>query len=397
MACSLIKSRLYINCNNIKIKNMKWLIHQNISSDTATFSYCNSAKITYLLNLKLVSIGLDEAIYFIVEGAEKMSFDDKLKYLLGANASNHEEYQSLVDSKQALKDFAKSKNKSSKLIVSANILKKKISENFRENIKNKFDLVSRLYHLDTLKELIDNETFYFYRNTDKTLVDSNNNFVFLNEILQLDLPDPENGNPMFFLSNYKNNGVLMDIDFLNATDKNAEDKNNFYGEESYVFPMMNSLTSNELMSTRKELANTTLQFREKLEEWATICYSNPNTNLGLDFFRTNLQSLLQSTKNDVLKNPFLQNVSSLTQKNLEFQIVIGEAPIEKIWELHLVSKTIKQEVYDNLMKIKTEQYPKFEGRWPVVFIKPTDDALTYMNDVTENDGVQSVRKSISLD
>jgi hypothetical protein len=160
---------------------------------------------------------------------------------------------------------------------------------------------------------------------------------------------------------------------------------------------MNSLTSNELISTRKELEKTTLEFREKIDEWATICYANPNTNLGLDYFRKNLKPFLESTKNDVLKNPFLKNMSSMTNKNLETQIIIGEAPIEKIWELFLISKTIKQEVYDNLMKIKTEQYPKFEGRWPVVFLKPTDDAKNYMNDEDENDGIKSVRKSISLD
>ena len=152
-----------------------------------------------------------------------------------------------------------------------------------------------------------------------------------------------------------------------------------------------------MSSIRKDLEQTTLEFRAKIDEWATVCYANPNTNLGLEFFRKKLQPFLQATTNGVLENPLLKNASSLTHKNLESQIRIGEAPIQKIWELYLHSNTITQEVYDELMNIKTEQYPKFEGRWPVVFFKPTDDAEKHLSDATQNDGVKSVRKSISLD
>jgi hypothetical protein len=376
---------------------MKWLIHQNIASETEASAYVNSVKIAYLLNLKLVSIGIDESTYFLREGVEKLPLENKIDYLLASNASNRKEYEIIAESKQNLKDFAKSKNKSSKQIVAINLIKKTLNRTFNEAIKANFQIAADVFHLDVFKPLIDDELFYFYRNKDSSLVDANNNFDFLNDILQLDLPDPENGNPMFFLSNLNSNGVLMDIDFLNSTDKNAEDKNNFYGESSYVFPLMSSLTSNQLISTRKELEKTTIEFRQKMEEWATICYANPNTNLGLEYFRNNLQPYLKSSKNDVLENTLMQNLSSLTQKKLETQIIIGEAPIEKIWELYLISKTIKQEVYDNLIKIKTEQFPRFEGRWPIAFLKPTAEAQNYLNDEAQNDGVKSVRKSISLD
>ncbi len=117
----------------------------------------------------------------------------------------------------------------------------------------------------------------------------------------------------------------------------------------------------------------------------------------MEYFIKEVQPYLQSTKNDILKNPLLHNTSILTNKKSESQIIIGEAPIEKIWELYLISNTITQEIYDDLMKIKTAEFPKFEGRWPVVFFKPTEEAIKYMKDERQNDGVESVRKSISLD
>jgi hypothetical protein len=376
---------------------MKWIVYQSLNSDVELLNHSNSVKIAYLLNLKVVPVGIDESIYFISNYAEKLPLSEKIERLLASNADNLKNYEAFANAKQSLKDFTKLKNKSSKHIVAINIIKKTITTSFTELMKHSFEVGAGAIHLPILKELVDHKKFYFYTDKNSGLLDVNVNSEFVINMLQLDLPDPENGNPMFFLSNFKKEGIKMDIDFLHANDKKAEDKNNFYGEESYIFPLMNSLSSKELISTRKELEKTTLEFREKIDEWATICYANPNTNLGLDYFRKNLQPYLKSTKNDVLENPFLKNVSSMTNKNLETQIIIGEAPIEKIWELFLISKTIKQEVYNNLMKIKTEQYPKFEGRWPIVFFKPTDDAENYMNDEAQNDGVKSVRKSISLD
>jgi hypothetical protein len=49
------------------------------------------------------------------------------------------------------------------------------------------------------------------------------------------------------------------------------------------------------------------------------------------------------------------------------------------------------------MKIKTEQFPKFDERWPIVFFQPTDQARQYFKKTGQDDSVQSVRKSISLD
>ena len=61
------------------------------------------------------------------------------------------------------------------------------------------------------------------------------------------------------------------------------------------------------------------------------------------------------------------------------------------------SNTISQETYTALMKVKTDDYPKFEGRWPIVFYKLIDNTQNYLTDEPQNNDIQSVRKSISID
>lgn len=376
---------------------MKWIIFQNVTSIVPAQNYYNSVKIAYLLNLKFASVGIDETAYFLIEFAEQMNLIDKVDRLIMHNTDFPKQIETLTEIKQFLIKYPKLKGKSSKQIVAYNKLKKNLELDFTDLLDSNYTKIQNLYQLPFLKELIDDVNFYFYYSKDFNLKVKSTHSDLLQEILQLNLPDSENGHPLFFLSNYYLDGDEMEIDFLNSYDKKAEDKNNFYGEVSYTFPLMDSLSSNELILTRKNLEKTTVEFRAKINEWASICYANPNTNLGLDYFKKELQPFLKSTQNEILENPLLQNTSSLTNKKLESQIIIGEAPIEKIWELYLDSKTIDQDVFDNLMKIKTEQFPKFEGRWPIVFYKLTDDALKDINDEIENDGVQSVRKSISLD
>ena len=376
---------------------MEWIVFQSANSELAPLNYYNSIKIAYLLNSNVISVGLDETSYFFCELGEKMSINFKAEHLMAENSSNPRDYEIFATSREALKKFDKIKHKSSKLIIANAKMKKTIENAFTSNQKRKYDIYSQIFHLSILKNILDNQIFHFYTIKDFNLTDVTNNSEFFFQLLQLNFADTKKVKPIFFLSNLKKDGSTIEVNFLNAMDKKAEDKNNFYGEVSYTFPLLDSLSSRELFSLRKELEKPTSNFREKIEEWSSICYTNPNTNLGLDYFRKEMQPFLQSTTNEMLENPFLKNVSSLTNKHLETQIIIGEAPIEKIWELFLDTNCITPEVFENLIKLVGTQFPKFEGRWPVVFFKSTEEAKKYMIEERQNDGVQSVRKSISLD
>lgn len=376
---------------------MKWIVFQSIDSKVAPVNYSASIKIAYLLNQKVVSVGLDSGFYFFIESTTKLPIIKKIEHLLEINKDEPHTCKILLESKESIKLYNKIKSKSSKHIVLISKIKTTIELAYKEFQEDYIKYIDNKYNQTQLKELIDNEIFYFYKsNSDKSNTATNKSDLET-DVLQLNLDDSENGNPLFFISNSSGEGTVMDVNFLDPNDKNAEDKTTFYGEASYIFPFLNALSSAELISTRKDLEKTTQEFRDKIDEWATICYTNPNTNLGLEYFRKVLQPYLQKSKEEILENPFMKNVSSVTHKNLESQIIIGEAPIEKIWKLYLDSETISQEVYDNLMKIKSEDYPEFEGRWPIVFFKLTENAEKFLKDETINDGVKSVRKSISLD
>ena len=71
-----------------------------------------------------------------------------------------------------------------------------------------------------------------------------------------------------------------------------------------------------------------------------------------------------------------------------------------IWKIYLDTETISQEIFDKLLEIKKEQAPKFDGRWPVAFIKAIkeEEVLEEENEDTNSEtAIKSVRKSISLD
>ncbi|WP_432671431.1 hypothetical protein [Flavobacterium sp. SM2513] len=327
-----------------------------------------------------------------------MKIESKIDFIVRDSLQNDpENHETFLEIQCIIKDFGKSRNKSSKQIIAFNLMKKRI-ESIHENVVARAYLkMEVMYNIPTLKALIDNKNFKIFDhanfNTEREYLKSE----MITDILQLKLPDLDTDYSLFFLSDFHRERKIMEIDFLNPQDIHAKDKTTFYGETSYTFPPFDGLSSTELIAIRTSLDTTTEEFRKRIEAWASICYTNPNTNLGLDYFIKKVQPYLQSTKNDILENPLLQNTSILTNKNLESQIIIGEAPIEKIWELYLISNTITQKIYDDLMKIKTAEFPKFEGRWPVVFFKPTEAAKKFMTEERQNDGVQSVRKSISLD
>ncbi|WP_432671432.1 hypothetical protein [Flavobacterium sp. SM2513] len=376
---------------------MEWIIFQQLTSTISASNYYNSIKIAYLLNLKIASIGIDDSIYYLSNLKDNLNIDTKLEYLINENDISDDYQQYLIEVKQSYFALTKIKYKSSKENILLNTTKKWVENAFIVYQNYHVDIIGKAFDIARLKELLAVDIFYFYFNNDGTSSSCTINNEVQLEVLMMTLNEEEEEYFILFLSNNKIDGVDVEVEFLNPMDKKAEDKNNFYGEVSYTFPLLDSLSSTELISTRKNLEKTTLAFREKINEWASICLANPNTNLGLEHFKKELQPFLKSTQNEILENPLLQNVSSLTNKKLESQIIIGEAPIEKIWQHYLDSKNISQDVYDDLMKIKTEQFPRFEGRWPIVFYKLTEDALKDINEETENDGVQSVRKSISLD
>jgi hypothetical protein len=375
---------------------MKFIVFQNINAVVSNEGYCNSIKICYFLNVNVASLGIDEMVYFGFESSKKFPFHQKMKHLKNMLETD-EDRVSINTAIENVKESSKLKNRSSQQIIATTKLKKNLEVIFDTRIEQFNLMLDDKFDIERLKPLINENTFYFYSTLE---TDSKNSYVVsvsIPEILRLQLPDPEKGNPLFFLNiEYLGGEKILDFNIFSANDPAAENKDNFYGVDSFTFPILEMLSSYELIAVRNQLEEPTREFREKMEEWASICYENPNTNLGLAFFKKHLQQLLSSYENKAYESPIINNALGLTNKKSITQIIIGEAPIQKIWEIYKISNTITDEVYDDLLKVKATQFPKFEGRWPVVILKSlfTDQDE---DDSEENQTVKSIRKSISLD
>ncbi len=375
---------------------MKFIIFQNVNAIVADQGYPIAVKISYSLNVNIVSIGVDKMVYFGFPKSKYLPFQDKLRHL--KNMSETEEnMKSILWAEENIKESSKLKNKSSQQIIAINKLKKNLEILFDTRI-DQFNLIfNNRFDIETLSPLIDDDIFYFYPSLETDIADPKINCITIPEILQLKLPDPEKGSPLFFLNvEYPNGENILDLNIIKPNNPKAKNQKNFYGEDGFTFPILTLLSSYELVGIRKQLEEPTREFREIMEEWASICYANPNTNLGLDFFKKHLQKFLLSCQNKAYESPILNNALGITNKQSMSQIIIGEAPIEKIWEIYKISKSITEDEYNDLLKVKTEQFPKFEGRWPVVILKSLHNNLDE-DTIFEDETVKSIRKTISLD
>ena len=378
---------------------MKWLVLNTLGDKLLPFGYETSIRIAHVLNIHVASIGIDEDFYSLEEDSKKFDFNTKMDLLLNISRTSpqYDSYNKII---QDLKQFNKLKNKSSKLIGAYSKMKAMLLKIYEGELGLIIENGNTLYSIKELNKLVNKGTLYFYNaGAEKDLKDYPD-ILTINQILQLILPDPEKGNPLFFLNLHN----FDEYDFSTAQiyksdSKEAEKKGLYYADESLIFPNINILTDVELDIAKKELDQKSKEFKDKIEQWAQICYDNPNSNKGLEYFRKNIKKMLASTKNLPEESAVIKNNAITTFNRLQSQILIGELPIDLIWMMYYKSDVIDEETYDSLLKIKAEQTPKFDGRWPVVIFKCIDKNVEFTKkpETTSEPEVTSIRKTISLD
>jgi hypothetical protein len=376
---------------------MKFIIFHGLKTKASALGYQTSIKLAYLLNVNVACLGFEKQIYHLLEDLKQTNFAFKLDYMTKSDFPE-EQKESFIEIEKNLKIFNKTKNKSSKQIVSFQVIKKNFENIFDTFVQAQYRALDNAYNINLLRELFNDDDLYFYDTKDSDLIENGKPAITVVEILQLLLPDPEKGHPLFFLNieneEYTN---IMEVEIHNVDSEKAENRDCIYGEKGFTFPMLKWLSATETAHARNQLTKPTKEFREQLELWAEICYANPNTNMGLDYFRKNIQPLLISLEHKALESQLLRNTADYTNQNYQYQIIVGEIPIEKIWEIYKASETISEETFDELLQIKAEQHPKFEGRWPVVFLKSLPNPIDNILQIPESDTVQSVRKAIAID
>lgn len=370
---------------------MKWVVLHTLGDNLLPFGYHNSIKIAYALNIQVVTIGIGEHLFNLEEDSKHYTFEAKMRLLL--DLCPESEYDGYREGIERIKAFNKLRNKPSQLIVAFTKLKTTLLSIYDEGSSLFFETIQISHEIRTLKKILEPDTFYYYPRA--LLTDEIETGFF-----KLEFPDPEKGLPLFFLTihDQTNNELLADKIFR-AADKEAEKLENSYAEESCGFPFMLFNPENELRSIREELEQPSREFRTKIEAWAQWCYKHPNTNEGLMYFRKHLKKWLSGTKTLPSKSKTLKKLGT-AKSSLKSQIWIGEMPIQKVWELFYNCQTIDKEFFDSLLELKSEQSPKYHGRWPVIIYKYLDPNHLFLNPNAEekNEEVRlSVRKTISLD
>lgn len=376
---------------------MKWLVLNTLGDKLLPFGYNSSIRIAYTLNINVVSANIGKAIYPLEENSKEFTFESKMRFLLDISKSSpdHELYKKGVDT---FKVLTKIKNKNSQIIVGLNQIKSSLITFYEAETERLFNAFEQQYGIRTLNKLLNDDYFYYYYSGIEKDLKIDPKILTNTKILQLLLPDPEKGMPLFFISfqDLEKKEILPFI-FHNSESSEAEKQDAFYADESCVFPYIAAFTDIELNIARTQLKEPAREFREKIEQWAQVCYDNPNSNKGLEFFRKNIKNWLPSTKGLPLESDVIINSAATSFNQLQSQLLIGEAPIEKIWELYLESNTINQETYDALLIEKKEQAPKFDGRWPVIIYKCLEKNHDFVKNTKIEAEVTSVRKTISLD
>ncbi len=182
---------------------MKWIVFQNIDSKLDLICYPNSILIAYILNFKVIGCGMDDLAYNFCEYGKIMKLESKIEFIIKDSLHNDpKNHQTFLELQHIVKDFGKTKNKSSKQIISFNLLKKKI-ESIHENVVARIYLkLEAMYNIPTLKALIDDKNFKIFDHTRLTTEKKYTKSEMVTEILQLKLPDLDSDYSLLFLSNF---------------------------------------------------------------------------------------------------------------------------------------------------------------------------------------------------
>jgi hypothetical protein len=375
---------------------MKPIVIQNVNSLSASAGYINTIKSALLLGKETVSIGVDAHVYYNYELAKNFKTELQLQMLIERGLEGIQK-KDLEESLRIVKDYKKSKNKNAKQIVAYKQMVQSINNIYLTQAEIDQKSLDKIFGLEELRKLVEINKITLYN----LLYDHKNfekeEFTFLN-ILSLKIPEPEKGNPIFFLNLELTKEIDLEIEILSPSDTKATNLNTIYGEKSLVFPYLNLLTDKDILAIESQLKYITTTFINHLENWVNHCYESPNTTKSLEFFKENLnKEYLQSIENEPMKNLLLKNIAAHFNNNLFIELILIEIPITSFWELLFKMNMINHTEKDILYNIKQKNPQQYERRIPVVLVKPTIPVYSEKNNPILENQVQSVRKTLPLD
>lgn len=381
---------------------MQLIVYHDAPATVSARGYNASVKIAYLLAEVTYLVGIEYPMFKMQEMFKMFTLKQKIDFLKH-NGPQGEHYVNYFEIEMEIKNYNKTKNKSSIAIVAFKKLIKSVETIFEVVSEEHAENMDKTFGVKTISQLIDFKKIGFFATPDS--FPEPEKLVTYENILSMNFPafyteegeDEEIDNPLFIINMEQLDGYeKIDIDLIPCDTVAAENVENVYGEKGFVFPRMGNLTANEMKTIDSQMTESLVEIRGKIEEWAKICYEKPNSIDGLLYFRATLNPMLKKSEQQMFDNPILKNTSDSIFNSSESQLIFAQMPIYQIWNLYKKTLNITPELFNHLLDLKQKESPKYEGRWPVLLLVPIAPHES-KNIIAEEEIVKSVRKTIKLD
>jgi hypothetical protein len=184
---------------------------------------------------------------------------------------------------------------------------------------------------------------------------------------------------------FENSIVFLPADFLAhpgvkgkwfaSTDPQAMDLKQTYLHECFTLPDLSSLSMLEMKAARKQLATTIQPFRSMTNEWTNMFWDEGLEEDNTTFFNESMLPAIAEASKQVEANTLLKNCFRRTTEKTKSTILMGEVPVQLIWQFYRDNGAIPDNTWQNLQQAIKED-DRLENRWPVMVMQCHESMLS---------------------
>ncbi|MGE0638333.1 MAG: hypothetical protein AB7G44_16580 [Bacteroidia bacterium] len=172
----------------------------------------------------------------------------------------------------------------------------------------------------------------------------------------------------------------------------------FFTEHLFMFPNVNSLSSEELKAVRSSLSSETAPFRSKVDEWVKAC-AKDSPGQTRNFFDKEIKPLAATIQQKMEQNQLLQYVDKhYENEKPRIEVVGGEVCLSVIWAFYHALGIIPDETWKMLEALNTTEKAG-ERRVPVLINKMKKESKGFFSKLKElkEEIVLPTRKTLDID
>jgi len=298
----------------------------------------------------------------------------------------------------AFKQMRKIKHPNPQQIIARKNMEKVIDTMFKQVVNEMTELVARTGLME-LATLADGEILGFYWMQREDMEKEGDELLPASKLLSLQLPDPEEGPELFFLS-----AEFMLAEFTGkgtvyyAHEPEAANTENCWIHKCFTLPNINLLKAVELKAVREQLMTPGAEFRKQCDSWIKGA-GERNGEESIALFQKNILPHAASLQAAILQNEVLRHCSSLQNHEAKMDLYIGEVPLPVLWNYFEHYNVIQEPTRKKLNEL-LETDKGLNRRIPVII-----PGRVYANEATSTGAaakeelpeVKPVKKSISVD